>query len=74
MIKDVPGLLDKHAGRHGKLWQALQKKYMSKDAAPSVAQQAMVDTAQETKGVAGLMWRALATRVPAPTQEQLEKP
>ena len=73
MIKNVPGLLDKHAGKHGRLWQALHKKYMSKDAAPSVAQQAMVDTAQETKDVAGLIWRVPPARVPVPTQAQLEE-
>ena len=46
---------------------------MWKDAAPSVAQQSMDDTVHETKGVAGLMWRTPDTRVPAPTQEQLEE-
>ena len=71
MMDDVPALLDKHAGKYEKLWRALQKKYVWKDVAPSVAQQAMVDALQNDKGVAGLMWRIPAARIPAPTQEQL---
>ena len=77
MVEKVPGMLDKHAWKYEKLWQALHKKYASGGAkevtVPSVAQPAVVDTAQETRGVAGLMWRVPQARVPVPTQEQLEE-